>query len=97
MERYESVIILKPDVEEIEIEKIIKVVETLFDGGTGEGNFEKSEDLGIKKLAYEIQGYKEGRYIIFYFKTKFETISTLETYYKKEDKIMKFIVLKMED
>lgn len=98
MKKFESVIITKPDIQENEVEKIInKVKEIIHDGGNGEGNFEKVDDLGNKKLAYEIQRYKEGRYIVFYFQSRFELITELEKYYKQENRIMKFIVVKMED
>lgn len=98
MSKYESVIIMNPKINNKDLEKIINnVIEIIYNGGLGENNFEKTEDLGIKKLAYEIQGQKEGHYVSFYFKSEKRLIDKIEQFYKNENNIMKFIIMRTED
>lgn len=98
MSKYESVIIMNPKINNKDLEKIINnVIEIIYNGGLGENNFEKTEDLGIKKLAYEIQGQKEGHYVSFYFKSEERLIDKIEQFYKNENNIMKFIIMRTED
>ena len=76
------------DVAEIEnkIKRIIKI-----------DNIKKIEHIGMKKLAYEIKGNKEGYYVIFNFEAKPELIAELERNYRIEDTVMKFITVRKED
>ena len=54
------------------------------------------EEMGKRKLAYEIKKQKEGFYIVFKFEAKPELISELERNYRITDEVMKFIVIKEE-
>ena len=94
MNKYESVIIIKPTLTEDEIKGTINKYKEKFE------NFSekpvKVEDLGKKKLAYEIQGNQEGHYLIFNFYAKSEDISEIERNYRIDDNIMKFITVRQE-
>lgn len=85
--KYESVVILKKDYEENVKKEIIEKVKNIT------LNCEV-EELGVKKLAYEVKGYKEGDYMIFNFEQKTEMISKLEKYYKENETILKFIIVR---
>lgn len=56
-------------------------------------NIHSFEELGIKKLAYEIKGNTEGIYLEAEFEGNEETIRDLERYYRKNDTIIKFIII----
>ena len=94
MNDYESVIILVPNIEEKRkneiIEKIRKII--IENSNENEANFEV-EEIGKKKLAYEIKKKTEGYYIVFKFMTEPETIRELERYYRITDEIMKFLTI----
>lgn len=94
MKEYESVIIINPNLKENEIKELENKYTNLIKQN---GELTKIENLGIKKLAYEIKGNKEGLYIVFYFKSVFEFISELERQYRIDDDVIKFIVVKVED
>lgn len=91
MNKFESVIIVKPEVEKEKILEITEEVEKIV------GNLTSYENLGIKKLAYEIKKYAEGCYLIFYFETELETTKELEKYYRLEEDILKFIIVRNDD
>lgn len=88
MNKYEGIYILKDNLSEEEktetIEKLKKCV----------GKVESFEDLGVKKLAYEIRGNKTGYYI------KMEYISEncyeIEKQARLDDNVIKFINVLLE-
>ena len=62
MNKYESVIIINPNVDE---EGIKALVQKFTDLINTDGKLEKAEELGRKKLAYEVQKNAEGFYVVF--------------------------------
>ena len=67
MSKYESIIIVNPNVDEAGL----KALEEKFTGLINEnGKVESTENMGKKQLAYEIQKFKEGTYILFNFEAK---------------------------
>lgn len=94
MNKYESVIIINPSVD---AEKIKTLVERFTDLINNAGKIEKVDELGKKKLAYEIKKNKEGYYIIINFEAKPELIAELERNYRITDEVLKFIVVKVEE
>ena len=94
MNKYESVIIINPSVEEQAIKALIEKFTDLINKN---GKLEKVEELGKKKLAYEIKKNKEGYYIVFKFEAKSSLIAELERNYRITDEVIKFIVVKEEE
>lgn len=94
MNNYESVIILKGDISNEKKEETINIFLTFLNKN---GSVTKIEDLGLKKLAYEVQKYKEGNYIVIEFKTEYSNISELERLFRITDDVLKFITVRKED
>ena len=91
MNKYESVIIINPNVDEAGI----KALEEKFTGLINEnGKVEKVDSMGKRKLAYEIKKFAEGTYLVFEFESKLEAIKELERVYRITDDVIKFIVVK---
>ena len=94
MNKYESVIIINPNVDEAGV----KALEDKFTGLINEnGKVEKVDSMGKRKLAYEIKKFAEGTYLVFNFESKPEAIAELERVYRITDDVLKFIVVKKED
>lgn len=93
MNKYESVIIVKPTIDEKKEKEIEDKYSKLFKEN---GTLITVENLGKKKLAYEIQKHKEGIYFRFEFESNFEFISELERQYRSDDDVMKFITVREE-
>ena len=91
MNKYESVIIINPNVEEEKMKALIERFTTLINS---DGKVEKVDELGKKKLAYEIGKNKEGNYVVFDFTANPGLIAELERNYRITDEIIKFIVIK---
>ena len=91
MNNYESIIIINPNVEEEKMKALIERFTTLINS---DGKLEKVDELGKKKLAYEIGKNKEGNYVVFDFTANPGLIAELERNYRITDEIIKFIVIK---
>jgi len=94
MNKYESVIIINPSVDD---EGIKALTQKFTDIINNEGKVESVQEIGKKRLAYEIMKNKEGFYTVFNFEAKPELIAELERNYRIDDKVMKFITVKKED
>lgn len=95
MNKYESVMILAPTTADEEITKIIDKVKEIIT--SNEGTIIKSENLGKKKLAYEVKKNAEGIYIVIEFEVGAEVISELERYYRIEEEIIKFMTVRKDE
>ena len=94
MNKYESVIIINPNLEGEAIKALIEKFSKLINN---DGKVESVEELGNKKLAYEIKKNKEGYYVVFKFEANPNLISELERVYRITDEVIKFIVGKEEE
>ncbi len=94
MNKYESVVIISPVVEEEGIKNLITKFSELINT---QGKVESVEEMGKRKLAYEVKKNKEGYYILFNFEAKPELIAELERNYRITDEVIKFIVVRKED
>ena len=94
MNKYESVIIINPSVDEEKEKALIKQYTDMINN---DGKVEKVEELGKKKLAYEVKKNQEGIYVVFYFEANPELIAELERNYRIVDEIIKFITIRVEE
>lgn len=99
MKKFESVIILKPNLMKDEIKEILEKVEETIQKVAKITNKEK---IGKKELAYEIKKCKEGYYVVHQFEIKQETenskddIASIERYFRTQEQIIKFIIVKRD-
>ena len=79
MNKYESVIIINPSVDE---EGMKTLIQKFTDIINNEGKVESVDELGKKRLAYEIKKFKEGTYMLFNFESNPDSIKELERIYR---------------
>lgn len=91
MNKYESVVIINPNVEETALKALVEKFQTLINT---DGKVEQVNELGKKKLAYEIKKNKEGYYVVYDFEANPNLIAELERNYRITDEVIKFIVVK---
>ncbi len=91
MNKYETIMILDCTISEESRENAINKIKKYIES---KGKIENTEDLGKKKLAYEVKKNKEGYYYIIEFMAEPESIAELERIYRITDEILKFIVVK---
>jgi len=94
MNKYESIIIIGQNVEEEERKNLITRFTDLINT---EGKVSNVNEMGLRKLAYEIGKNTEGYYVVFEFEAKPELISELERNYRITDEIIKFIDVRTDE
>lgn len=95
MNKYESVIIVKPNLSKSEVEKMTLRIESKI---AELAKLTNKEDCGIRKLAYEIKKNTEGHFFLYQFELnseKKDNIKEIERFYRITDEIIKYIIVKM--
>lgn len=96
MNEYENVIIIKSDLSKEETSKVILKIENNI---RNFAEITKKDDLGIKKLAYEIRKNNEGHYLVYQFQVEEKkrefAIRETERFYRITDEVIKFLIIKL--
>lgn len=94
MNKYKTIFLISNHITEEQRKSVInKVTELISKNAT----ITNTEDLGKKKLAYEIRKHKQAFYYIINFESDSSFIYELERNYRIIDEILKFIVVRQED
>ena len=91
---FETVLILKGTLTEEEYKKSLESIIKKIKAHIG---ITKVDEIGKKKLVYEVQKNTEGWYVVIYFKAISQAILEIERFFRITDDIIKFIVVKRED
>ena len=95
MRIYEELFIVKPDavVEEVDA-FIVQVKEIITSAG---GTIEKEEKWGTRKLAYRVQKFAEGIFVLLQFSAEPSTIHELERRLRVQDMVIKYITVRIDE
>ena len=94
MYQYETVFILTPVLSDEQMkETVAKFRNLLVEKGAEIVN---EETWGLKKMAYAIQKKSTGFYCLLEFKAEPEVINTLETQFRREEKVIRFMTVKLD-
>ncbi len=94
MNKYESVVIINPAVEE---ERLKELTTKFTDMINKDGKVDKVDNLGKKKLAYPVKKNAEGYYEVFYFTANPSLIAELERNYRITDDVIKFMTINVNE
>ena len=92
--KYETIFIVNPEVAEEGIKALIQKFSDIINN---DGKVLEVEELGKKKLAYEIKKNKEGYYVTINFEANPELIKELERVYRITDDVIKFLTISKEE
>ena len=94
MNHYETVFILTPVLSDEQTkETVAKFKKILTDKGAEIVN---EEAWGLKKLAYQIEKKTSGFYFLMEFKAEPTIVKTLETAFRRDEKVIRFQTVKLE-
>ena len=94
LKQYETVFIATPVLSDVQMkEAVAKYVDLIKENG-GEVVYE--QDWGLKKLAYPIQKKTTGFYHLIEFKAEPAFIAKLETQYRRDERIIRFLTFAMD-
>ena len=94
MNQYETVFIATPVLSEAQMKETVEKFRGLIKSAKGEVVYE--ENWGLKKLAYPIQKKSTGFYHLLEFKADGEFIEKLETEFRRDERIIRFLTMKMD-
>ena len=94
MNCYEHVFITKGDLTESQSKKIIGKYEDIINKNSGK--VLKTEEWGLRNLAYKIKNKKKGFYFHFKFEGVAETIEELERTENIDDMLIRFLTIKVK-
>ena len=94
MNRYETVFIINPNVEEAGVKELIEKFSNIINN---DGKVEEVQEMGKRKLAYEIKKNSEGIYVLINFEANPDLIKELERNYRITDAVIKFIVVRKDE
>jgi small subunit ribosomal protein S6 len=92
--QYETVFIVTPVLSEEQMKEAVDKFRKFLKDKGAEIVFE--EDWGLKKLAYPIQKKSTGFYHLFEYKADTELINELEVTFKRDERIMRFLTIKLD-
>lgn len=93
MNKYESMYILKPDLDEETRKSLIEKFKGLVEQNGGK--VEAVDEWGQRKLAYEIDYIKEGYYVLMTFESGPELPAELERNYNISDSVLRYNVIRL--
>ncbi len=92
---YEIMFIVRPDLEEADIEKIIET----FSGyvTTGGGTVKNIEKMGRRRLAYTVRKFNDGFYLLMFVDAPASLVTELERRLRVSEQVIKFITVRMDE
>ncbi|HEY4364100.1 MAG TPA: 30S ribosomal protein S6 [Bryobacteraceae bacterium] len=92
---YEELFILKPDTPEEEADAYLGQIKDLITNG--KGTIEKADKWGVRKLAYRVQKYAEGLFILIVFTAPADLVKEVERRMRNTDLVIKFITVRVDE
>lgn len=89
MRNYELMYIIRPDVEAEAVQAVAEKFQGIIADG---GQVTKHDVLGKKRLAYEIDKYREGTYVLVHFTAPPSVVAELERVLKITDEVIRHMV-----
>ena len=94
MREYEMVMILSPEATQDEVDATVERVDGLISGGGGA--VAEREAWGLKQLAYEIDDFNEGNYVLTRFSLDAGGVADLNRALAASEDIIRFLVTRHE-
>ena len=95
MRKYEITFVVRPDLEEAEINKTAEEFKKLLKKDKATLVSEKAE--GQKELAYEIKKFTTGYYFLFVVEANNETITEFDRIAKINENLLRHLIVKVEE
>ena len=92
---YEIMFIVRPDVEEAELDKLIEGFSANVTSGGGE--VKSVEKMGRRRLAYTVRKFNDGFYVLLTILAEGKLISEIERRLRVSEQVIKFITVRMDE
>src|SRR5277367_5176069 len=92
---YEVMFIVRPDVVDEELDKLVAGFETTVTSGGGA--IKASEKMGRRKLAYTVRKFNDGNYVLLTIEANGVVVAELERRLRVTEPVIKFITVRMDE
>jgi small subunit ribosomal protein S6 len=92
---YEIMFIVRPDVEEADIDKLIEGFSANVT--TGGGEVKSVEKMGRRRLAYTVRKFNDGFYVLLNIAAEGSLIAEIERRLRVSEQVIKFITVRMDE
>src|SRR5271169_5280256 len=92
---YEVMFIVRPDVLDEDLDKLIAGIETTITSGGGA--IRSVEKLGRRKLAYTVRKFNDGNYVLLTIDADGKLVHELERRPRVSEPVIKFITVRMDE
>ena len=92
---YEIMFIVRPDVEEADLDKLVEGFhKNVTDGG---GEVRSTEKMGRRRLAYTVRKFNDGFYVLLNIAAEGNLIAEIERRLRVSEQVIKFITVRMDE
>jgi len=92
---YEVMYIVRPDVEEADLDKLIENLSAVVTNGGGE--IAQTEKLGRRRLAYLVRKFQDGQYVLMHISADGPLVAELERRLRVTEQVIKFITVRTDE
>jgi small subunit ribosomal protein S6 len=91
---YEELFIVKPDAPDEEVDQFVETLRTQLT--TAGATVDKVDKWGKRRLAYRVDKYREGTYVLFQFTSEPPAVKELERRLRVSDVVLKFLTVRID-
>jgi small subunit ribosomal protein S6 len=92
---YEIMFIVRPDIADEDLDKLIAGLEAnITQGG---GTIKSTEKLGRRKLAYMVKKFNDGNYVLLTIEAEGSLVAEIERRLRVSEPVIKFISVRMDE
>ncbi|WP_424767786.1 30S ribosomal protein S6 [Paenibacillus sp. sgz302251] len=91
MRKYEVMYIIRPEVEQENVQALVDKFNGIISNG---GEVIKSDIIGKRRLAYEINKLRDGYFVLVHFNGTTEVINELDRVMKISDEVIRSLIVR---
>ncbi|GKS14501.1 30S ribosomal protein S6 [Paenibacillus chitinolyticus] len=92
MRKYEVMYIIRTDIEQEQVQSTVEKFQGIITNGGGE--ITKHDLMGKRRLAYEIEKFRDGHYVLVHFNAEPAVVAELDRVMKISDEIIRYLIVK---
>ncbi|MDQ0190934.1 30S ribosomal protein S6 [Alicyclobacillus cycloheptanicus] len=93
MRQYETMYVLKPDLEPEQTAEVVAKYQSLVTEHGGQ--IDELQEIGKRRLAYEIDHQREGYYVLMQYSTDTNLTQELERVMRIDDAILRYLTVRI--
>ncbi len=94
MRNYENLVIVKPTLTAEEIQESLKTIQEIITSNGGE--IAATDDMGMRKLAYQIDKNERGFFQVIYYSAEPSVITEIERRFRLNEELLRFVTIKYD-